>query len=75
MMDTFIIFIVAGIALSLFSIVLMIIYSILENDHRKKELRKYARQQIIKQMEREKQMEARKLESRQETVDLAKEYR
>jgi len=42
--------------MALFSIPVMAIYTILEADHKKKEIRRFVRRQIIKQMESEKQM-------------------
>lgn len=48
------ILLIAGIAMSLFCIPVMAIYTILESDLKKKEIRRYVRRQIIKQMERDK---------------------
>jgi len=70
-MDSLVILLIAGIAMSLFSALLMAVYSFLEEDYKKKEIRRYARRQIIKEMEREKQL-AQKLG---ESVDLHEEYR
>ena len=53
-MDIIILLLISGVAMSLFSTVIMAIYAILEADHKKKEIRRYVRRQIIKQMEREK---------------------
>jgi hypothetical protein len=68
-MDALVILLMAGIGMSLFSTVLMAIYSYLEVENKKKEIRRYARQQIIKQMERDKQMKSQL----NETVDLFSE--
>jgi hypothetical protein len=56
-MESLIILLVAGIAMSLFSTLIMAIYSALEADHKKNEIRRFARRQIIKQLEREKKEE------------------
>ena len=56
-MDSLIILLLAGIGMSLFSIPVMAIYSILEADQKKKEIRRYVRKQIMKQMDREKQLQ------------------
>jgi predicted PurR-regulated permease PerM len=70
-MDFIIIISVAGVAMALFSIVVMAFYAILEDDHKKKEYRRLARRQIIKEMEREKQMTAKM----QETINLHSDYK
>jgi hypothetical protein len=70
-MDLVIILIIVGAAMSLFSIVVVASYTILEDGNRKKEIRGHARRQIIKQMERENKLEGKN----QEIVDLLKEYR
>lgn len=70
-MDFIILLLIAGVAMSLFSTVIMASYAILEADHKKKEIRRYVRRQIITQMEREKILTGPK----QEPVDLLKEYR
>jgi hypothetical protein len=56
-MESFVILLVAGVAMSLFSVVVMAIYTTLEADHKKMEIRRYARKQIMKQLEREKEAE------------------
>jgi hypothetical protein len=71
MMDSIVILMVAGVAMALFSTVVMAIYTYLENDNKKKEIRKYARRQIIKQMKYEQEAGTQ----RPEIVDLLKEYR
>ncbi len=70
-MDSLVILLIAGIAMSLFSALLMTIYSFLEEDYKKKEIRRYARRQIIKEMEREKQL----TQQLGESVDLHEDYR
>lgn len=54
--------------MSLFSTLLMAAYSILEADYRKKEIQKFVRRQIIKEMESDKNMH-------EEKVDLLLEYK
>lgn len=70
-MDSIVIFIITAIAMSLFSIALMTLYSALEEDQKKKEIRRYARQQVMKELERDKKLQAKL----NETVDLHEEYR
>ena len=65
-MEPFFIIIIAGVAMSLISVLLVAIYFILEADNKKKEIRRYARRQIIRQMELDKQLQAKM----QEKVDL-----
>lgn len=57
-------------AMVLFCIPIMAIYTILEADDKKKVIRKYVRKQIMKQMERDKQIEERMGEK----VDLFPEW-
>jgi uncharacterized protein YbcI len=61
----------AGVAMALFSTVVMAFYAILEDEHHKKEIKRYARRQIIKQMEHQKQIAV----SGQETVDMLTDYK
>ena len=70
-MDSFVILFITGIAMSLFSALLMGVYSFLEDDHRKKEIRRYARRQIMKELEQEQRLNQKLNES----VDLHGEYR
>jgi len=56
-MDALIILLVAGAAMALFAIAVMAIYSLLEADQKKREIRRYVRKQIMKQMEREKELD------------------
>lgn len=53
-MDSFVILLIAGIGMSLFSALIVGMYAILEAENKKKEIRRYVRKQIIKQMEKEK---------------------
>ena len=69
-----IILLLAGIAMCLFSIPIMVIYTILEDAHKKKRIRKYARQQIIKQMEHEKKMQNNMEVNLQEKIDLHSDW-
>jgi hypothetical protein len=68
-MESLVILMIAGVAMSLFSIVVMAFYSILEADHKKKEIRRFARKQVMKQLEREKLM----VDKLQEPVDIYSE--
>jgi hypothetical protein len=70
-MDSLVILLITGVAMSLFSALLMAVYSFLEDDYKKKEIRRYARRQIIKEMEKEKQMQ----EKMNESMDMHQEYR
>jgi Na+-translocating ferredoxin:NAD+ oxidoreductase RnfG subunit len=71
MLDFIVMLLVTGIAMALFSTVVVTIYTYLEEDSKKKEIRKYARQQIIKQMVNDEQLDTKM----PEIVDLLKEYR
>jgi predicted PurR-regulated permease PerM len=53
-MESLIILLFVGIAMALFCIPVMAIYTFLEENDKKKEIRRYVRRQIMKQMEREK---------------------
>lgn len=55
-MESLILFLIAGITMALFSIPLIAICAALDEGHKKKELRRYARKQILRQMEREKEV-------------------
>lgn len=55
-MESLIILLITGIAMGLFAIPVIAISAALDADHKKKELRKYARQQIMQQMEREREL-------------------
>jgi len=55
-MDAFIILLIFGIAMSLFATLALAICVVLEHDYKIKKIRRYARQQIMKQMERDKQL-------------------
>jgi len=70
-MEYFIVIIITVIAMSLFSTAVMTIYSILEADHKKNEIQRYVRREIMKQLEQEKHLK----DKMQETVDLSEEYR
>jgi predicted PurR-regulated permease PerM len=56
-MDALIIFLIAGTAMSLFLIPVVAIYATLEADYIEKEMRQFARKQIMAQMEREQELE------------------
>ena len=69
-MEPIVFLFLAGIAMSLLSIPIMALYTILEDGERKNEIKRYARRQIMKQMDREKQMNG----ALNEKVDLLGEY-
>jgi hypothetical protein len=56
-MDGLFILFISAIAMALFSIPVMAICAILEAEHKKREIRRYVRRQIMEQMEREKKLE------------------
>lgn len=67
-MEPIILLLAAGVAMALFSTLLMAAYTILEDDHRKKEIKRFVRRQIIKEMENSKNFQ-------DEKVDLLQEYK
>lgn len=69
-MEALIILLVFGMAMALFCIPVMAVYTILEAGDKEKEIRKYVRKQIIKQLERDKQVEGKMGEK----VDLFTEW-
>jgi hypothetical protein len=70
-MEYLFIVIITVIAMLLFSTAVMLIYAVLETDHKKKEIQRYVRREIMKQIEQEKNLK----DKMQETVDLSEEYR
>jgi predicted metal-binding membrane protein len=55
-MDALIILLVAGAAMALFAIAVMAIYTFLEAEQKNREIRRYVRKQIMKQLERDKEI-------------------
>lgn len=58
-MDILFYFLIAGVAMSLFSIPVMALFSILETQEREKEARRYARNILMQQLKQEEEAEAR----------------
>lgn len=59
-MDILFYFMIAGVAMALFSIPVVALYSILETKEREKEARRYARKILMEQLKQEEEAEARK---------------
>jgi hypothetical protein len=62
---------IAGIVMALFSTVVMAFYAILEDEYHKNEIRRYARKQIMRQLEQEDRMAGKM----NEKIDLLSEYK
>lgn len=58
-MDILFYFLIAGVAMTLFSIPVIALYSVLEAKAREKEARQYARKILIQQLKQEEEAEAR----------------
>lgn len=58
-MDILFYFLIAGVAMSLFSIPVMALFSILETKERENEARRYARKILMQQLKQEEEAEAR----------------
>ena len=58
-MDALFNFVIAGLAMMLFAIPLMVIYSVLERKWREDQIRRQARRILMKQMEQEREFEER----------------
>lgn len=58
-MDFLFYFMIAGVAMALFSIPVVAVYSVLETKAREKEARRYARRVLMEQLKQEEEAEAR----------------